>query len=372
MAEALARVLPFKNRRERQRFSPDQAREVARAYLANSQEDRPVEVSAAVLGDPDSLLALCAEIRERCDAEPAVVYREASSVYQWLKGSDKSLGLFDERDYFLGETALAAGNAARLLGKRDEAEVWFDRAEAGFRHTVNPAPLLASVSYARLTLHYDRRQYERVFEVVPSVADSFRRLQMRRERLKCEFLEAMALKESSRTAEALAKLEGMRADSELSAEPKLEAFVMIHSSELLASMGRYAEAVGCLSQVANRDVIRTQPLLAGALASTLAETFRQQGKLTEAAEALQRATEEYAAAGMRTLEAYLRILLAETLIALSRHREAEWHIAAALPTIEEQEMRTEGVAAVALLRESVRARRADPVALQKVREHLQK
>jgi len=371
MPEATGRVLTFRARREPQHSSVEESRSAARSYLATPREDRTEEMTETLLADPDCFLAICAEIKDRCDAEPAIIWEEARTLYSWLKESQKSLGLFDERDYFLGECALTAGSASRHLGKRDEAEVWFDRAEAGFRHTVNPAPLLAGVSYARLALFYDKRQYERVFELVPSLTESFRRLNMSRERLKCDFLEAMTLKESSRLAEALAKLQSMRDDVALTAEPKMEAFVMLHTGELLSSTNRHAEAIACLEQVATREVVRTQPLLAAHLSTAMAVAFREQGMLAQAAETFRGAAEKYAAAGMSTLEAYLRIVLAETLIALSRFREAEWQIAAALPTIEEQKMVPEGFAAVGLLRESVRQRRANPEALRDLRERLQ-
>ena len=69
--------------------------------------------------------------------------------------------------------------------------------------------------------------------------------------------------------------------------------------------------------------------------------------------------------------AYVRLFLAETLIALNCSREAEQEILAALPTIEEQKMVPEGLAAVALLKESVRRRKTDRNALRELREHLQ-
>jgi hypothetical protein len=166
-------------------------------------------------------------------------------------------------------------------------------------------------------------------------------------------------------------LQSIRGDDALAAEPKMEAFVMLHTGELLSSGGRHAEALSCLKQVAAREVVRTQPLLAAHLNTAMAVAFREQGMLSQAAEAFHSAAEQYAAVRMSTLEAYLRIVLAETLIALSRHREAEWQIAAALPTIEEQRMVPEGFAAVNLLRESVRRRDTDRKALGSLREHLQ-
>ncbi len=344
---------------------------MARSFLAVDHDERTEEQIDSTLTNPDCFLAICAELKARCDAEPGPVFDEASRLYRWVESSSLSLGLFDERDYFLGETALAAGNAARQLGKRDEAECWYELAEAGFRHTVNPAPLMANVAYARLTLHYDRRQYQRVFDLLPSLTTSFRKLGMSRERLKCEFLAAMALKESARTDEAISKLKAMREDVALANEPDLEAFAVLHYGELLSSKGRHAEALSCLSEVSANEASKTQPLISAHLKSAMGEALRQQGLLPQAAAALRGAAEDYAAAGMAALEAYLRIVLAETLIALSRYREAEWQIAAALPTIEEQQMIPEGVAAVNLLRESLGRRQADPKALQQVRQLLQ-
>jgi len=371
MPEA-GRVLPFRVREAaRPVLSAEDSRGQAKAYLATAYEKRTEALIEATLTNADCLLALCAELKERCDSQPALIFDEASRLYRWVESNASSLGLFDERDYFLGEAALAAGGAARLLGKRDEADCWYDLAEAGFRHTVNPGPLLANVAYARLSLYYDRRQYQRVFDLLPSLTASYRKLGMSRERLKCEFLAAMALKECSKTDQALARLQAMRADTDLSLEPDLEVLAVLHYGDLLSAKGQFAEAFDCLSEVSTRPAVKSKPLISAHLKSAMGEALRQQGLLPQAAIALHAAAEEYSAAGMATLEAYLRIVLAETLIALSRHREAEWHIAAALPTVEEQKMVPEAVAAVTLLRESVARRQADPAALRTLREHLQ-
>ena len=130
-------------------------------------------------------------------------------MYEWLKTGRRALGLFDERDYFLGECALTAGSVfQRLWGSADEgAEIWFDRTEP-FHHTVNSAPLLAIVSYARLALHYDRRQYARVSSWFPSLIQSFRRLSMNRERVKTESSRGDDYTETANLSEALARPTG--------------------------------------------------------------------------------------------------------------------------------------------------------------------
>lgn len=367
----IGRVLRFRSRDPKSVFSAEDSARLAKTFLSTPFHERSRELLDAALSNPDCFLAISADVKARCDSEPLTAFDEAAQLYRWIENGDRSLGLFDERDYFLGECALTAGNAARQLGKREEAESWLDLAEAGFRHTVNPAPLLANVAYARLALHYDRRQYQRVFDLVPSLTMSFRKLGMNRERLKCEFLTAMTLKESSQVDEALAKLQSMRGDEALAGEPGLKVFVLLHCGELFCASGKYEEAVSCLREVSESQSQRPEPLVTAHLKGIMAEAFRQQGLLRQAAEAYHAAAEDYSAAGMATLEAYLRIVLAETLVVLGRHREAEWQIAAALPTIEEQGMVPEGFAAAALLRESIKQRKGDFSALRQLREHLQ-
>jgi hypothetical protein len=106
---------------------------------------------------------------------------------------------------------------------------------------------------------------------------------MTRERLKCEFLAAMALKESSRIDESLAKLQAMRADLELTTEPDLEAFAVLHYGELLSAKGRFAEAFECLSEVSTRTAAKNNPLISAHLKSAMGEALRQQDLLPQAA-----------------------------------------------------------------------------------------
>ena len=116
--------------------------------------------------------------------------------------------------------------------------------------------------------------------------------------------------------------------------------------------------------------LTSQPLVAAHLKVAAAEYLRCQNSLGLAAELLRGAVGDYLALEMATFVAYYRVLLAETLIALSRNREAEWEILAALPTIESECMVPEGFAALSLLRESVRRRAADVSALREVKERL--
>jgi len=59
------------------------------------------------------------------------------------------------------------------------------------------------------------------------------------------------------------------------------------------------------------------------------------------------------------------------LLETGRTAEAELEIRAALPTIEREKMVPEGFAAIAILNESVRQRKANPKALGELRQYLQ-
>jgi tetratricopeptide (TPR) repeat protein len=364
-----AKVLQFPQPPRRRALSSAEAAGIAHRYLDVSLGDRSADLVAETLSDPDVLLAIVSKLRSMADASPRQVAVEAIGIYQWLLDRD-SLGLFDERDYFLGESALLAGSALRLLGRRDAAELWLDRSEAAFRHVVDPGPALANVAYARLTLHYDCGRYDRTLELLPSLIQSFLKLNMEREALKCRFLEAVSLKDVSRTAEAQRKLETMADDPAVARDNGIHGLILLNLGDLSTQRGETRKALPLYQQALPLLQASNQRFAVAHLEGLIGETLRAEGRLSAAVESFRAAIADYAMLGMETFVAYLRVVLSETLIALSRHREAEWEIMAALPTIEQQKMVPEGFAAVALLRESVKRRQADPHALRELREHL--
>ena len=244
------------------------------------------------------------------------------------------------------------------------------RAEAAFRHIVNPAPQLANISYARLTLHYDSGRYDRALELLPSLTQSFAKLDMDREALKCRFLEAMTLKNSSRTAESLEKLEAMANEPGLTKDTGLYGLVLVNLGDLSTQNGNTRDGLAFYQKALPLLQSSGQGFALAHLKALIGEALRAEGNLIAAAQSFRDSIADYVAMEMATWVAYLRIVLSETLIALSRNREAEWEILAALPTIEEQRMVPEGFAAIALLRESVKRREADPEALRELRNYL--
>jgi tetratricopeptide (TPR) repeat protein len=366
-----ARVLRFPARTAAIGLSVAEALRLACSYLAVPIEGRGEDFRTANLSNPDILAALCDFLREQANRLPALVEVEASDLYSWLSTRKSSVGLLDESDYFLGEMALLAGNASRHVGKREDAERWLDRADASFRHTVNAGPQLARASYARLALRFDMERYDDVIEFLPSVSLAFQRLGMADDAAKCHFLEAVTLKELGREEEAASSLEELIGVLEGRREGALRGAALVNLGDIRSSQGNFGLAIGLYRQAMPLLQAAKRYSLLADLKAMLGETLRRNGHIAASLESYREAVKDNLELGMVTRAAYLRILLAGVLLEAGRSREAEWEILAALPTIDEQRMVPEGFAAVALLRESVRQRKTDPVALRELREHLQ-
>ena len=366
----LGRVLEFRPRASAPLASRAEAVAAATEYLACTAEERNERLEATY-GNADILMAVCGLLKNRLNEDPAGVLTEAQSIHSWVSSRQDGIGFFDERDYFLGESSLLAGCATRLIGDRSDAELWLDRADAAYRHTINPTPNLARVSYIRLTLRYDMRRYREVLELVPSVALTFEKLGIYSELVKCWLLEAMSLKELGLGPQAALRFESLIGRAEFASETTFRAIAMLNLGNLRSDEGQldralraYQEALPILSVLNNRTALAD-------LKGMVGDTLRKLGQLGPAIVAYREAVEEYVGIGMKTRVAYLRVLTAEALLEAGRLREAEWEVLAALPTIDEQGMAQEGLAAVALLRESVAKRKTDSGALALVRQHLQ-
>jgi tetratricopeptide (TPR) repeat protein len=365
-----ARILRFPGRPSKARSAAD-AQSAARDYLSISAENRAPINEDALYGDLDILLALCGQLREMANSDPKSVLAEAERVFAWVSRQGTSLGYFDERDYFLGESALLSGIACRQLGDKAATELWLDRADASYRHTINPAPSLARVAYARLTMRYDMGRYTDVLELLPSVALSFEKLGLYSELGKCHFLEAMSLMQLGRSSEAVPRLQTLVSGPEFRSEEALRGQAMMSLGNIHSDEGDQEQALA-VYKTAQPLLERGQRYAALAdMKAAVAETLRRLGRIAAAVEAYRETVIDYVRLGMQTRVAYVRVVLAEALLEAGRPREAEWELLAAFPTINEQQMVPEGFAAVVLLQESVRQRKTDPQALSELRQYLQ-
>jgi tetratricopeptide (TPR) repeat protein len=350
-------------------MSPEEAQEQGSQYLAVPIPDRAEGVVKNALGHPDVVMAICRELRGIWDCDAPRAAEEAIFAYRWVDSTEQ-FGVFDERDYFRGELALIAGGACRHLGRLDEAETWLDRSDAAFSVTVNPAPNLANVRYARVALHYARSKYQHVIDLGPDLVDTFDRLGMTREALKAGLVYALALRCVGQAEECLLVLGKLSSRVTDGSAPEVVALIKLHQGEQLLALGCVAEA-GRALQEGTRLVDASKPSLQLAyLHAVLGEALQIEGRRSEASAAYRAAAATYKELSMPGWEAYMRLTLAENLLAEGEHRQAEWEVLAAIPAIDEQRLAPHAKMAIEILARSVQARRTDPNALAELKSYL--
>ena len=316
------------------------------------------------LDDPERMLSICGCLRDQMDSSPACVRDEAEFFYRFIEKPRRAFGLFDERQYFLGELALIAGTACRHLSRRDEARLWFDRSEAGFRETVSPEPDLCRLAYQRLALRLEERQLEAVLELAAPLAESFKKFGMGEDSLKCHFLEGSALMESARPEEAVGTYQGICESAATLGSKKLLALGytnLTHAYVAMCDPQRAVEAsqkaVVLLNQVGDRiGLAKVQ--------WAIATLLRDQSDLASAIEAYRATRKAFESLGMRADVAALSLVVADLLLETGHEQQAMREILAAMPVIDELKMVPEGVAALSLLRESLRHQRINREALR--------
>jgi tetratricopeptide (TPR) repeat protein len=333
-------------------------------------EDGAISPSFSGLGalNPEELFRFLLYLRDRCDTDPQMVSLGAIRLYRELSANNIQVPS-DLRLFFLGESARLAGATVRNTGVQEEASDWLDVAASHFRVGPNREPELARVSYLRLAILYRLCRFEAVYRSIPALAKSFRDFGMQEDLVKSRILWAASLKSAGECERALAVLEPLRHLKE-ELRPALYAWVLVELGDISQILGDYRKGFEDLEEAARLFRAGEQLLGLADVAAMIGFGLRSQGKLREAAECFQGSQEQYRQLGVRSLEAYAGILLAETYIALGSPHEAERLLLAAVPIFEEQGMIADAVAAVALLRESIRQQKLDPKMLRDLRERL--
>lgn len=351
--------------------TPDDAKRAAELFLGTLPDERRARLDDFHLTESETLLALCQLLDSRMENAPAAVAVDAEFLYRFLESlpPDNGSFLFDELDYYLGEFALLAGGSCRLLMRRDEARQWFDRAEAWFLLTAGATADIARIAYQRLALKTEERQFSEVLRLAPALAKSFKRLMAPEFVLKARYLQAAALMETERFDEALELFRGIAREAQSLGSDRLlssawVAIIQIHAElgDANRALDGTAEATPILRRMNNRVGLAK-------LQWGLSNLLRKQGKIPQALRTLRAAQKEFAEIGMRADVAAAHLVIADLLLELGQEAQAEWEVRAALPVIDELKMVPEGLAAFALLRESVRRRKIDRQALRDVHGH---
>jgi tetratricopeptide (TPR) repeat protein len=343
---------------------PHEGEALAQKVLATPLGDRAQHFTSSQLEDPELLLSICELLQGRLDSAPAVVKAETDFFYRFVESPDRPIGCFDEREFFLGEFALLGGTACRVLAMRPEARRWFDLAETKFACVQSAPSHFARLAYQKLALRAEQRDFEAVLELAPLWGDNLRKLELPDEALKCRFLEAAAWKETERYTEAEEVFGALVREARALGNERLAAIALQNLFQIYAFRGdtRAAlasaqEAGAILSRLKNRIGLAKLQLGLGYL-------LRSQANLAGAIEAYRAAQHQFREIGMRADVAATHLVLADLLLDAGQSAQAEWEIRAALPVIDELQLVPEGIAALSLLRESLRRRQIDRQALR--------
>ena len=360
----------------RRRLSREEGERYAQRVLLTPISERLDKVPALHLDDPEMLLSLLGVLARTCESCPADVLDEASFLYKYLEGLQVRYPadpiLHDEREWYLGEAARVAGTAARFLARRDEAREWLDLSEAWFLATENSAGNVARVTYQRLALRTEERDFSGVLKLLPHLIANFERMSMADDALKGRFLRAAILKEVNRLAEAVEAYGEVIKEAEKLRNESVLATAFVNLALTHCATGNADEAAALAAKASPLLQRLKNHVMLAKLQWTVGFLLRSKGDLPAAIEAYRSAQRGFASISMHADVAAVHLVLADLLLDTGQAGQAEWEIRSALPVIDEYKLVPEGIAALSLLRESVRRRQIDRQALRSLHGYFEK
>jgi hypothetical protein len=146
-------------------------------------------------------------------------------------------------------------------------------------------------------------------------------------------------------------------------------WVLLQAGDIHQICGDHSRAIEELTEAA--QLLREGAQFTGLaeVSATISYVFRSHGMLSQAIELLESSRKDHKRLGMKWNEAYKRMLIAETFLAMGRAHDAEIEIRAALPILEEQAMVADALAAASLLREALQKQKLDERFLGDGRDH---
>jgi len=360
----------------RRRLSREEGEQYAQRVLLTPTSERLEKAHALHLDDPEMLLSLLGVLQKVCEETPKDALEEATFLYRYLENLKVRYPadpiLHDEREWYLGEAARVAGTAARFLARRDEAREWFDLSEAWFLATENSASNVARVTYQRLALRTEDRDFLGVMKLLPHLIANFERMSMTHDALKGRFLQAAILKELNRLPEAVEAYGEVINEAEEIKNERILGTAYVNLALTHCALGNADEAATLVAKATPLLVRAKNNVTLAKLQWTVGFLLRSKGNFPAAIEAYGSAQRQFAAIDMHADVAAVHLVLADLLLDAGQAAQAEWEIRSAFPIIEEYKLVPEGVAALSLLRESVRRRQIDRQALRALHGYFEK
>ncbi len=317
-------------------------------------------------GDVNEIREILRRLTELTTVYPRLVSELTSTLDEFLRLTRCRIGLLDDKEFLKAQVALVGAMAGRQLGRWDVAESGYGTAVAGFRKTADTADK-SRVDVERLALLYVRQENDIVCQSAPDV---IKNTAIERDVIKAKLILASSLLNLERPHEAEQVLGSALEEPAVEQEPCLKACLLTKLGLALSYEGKDWEAMEKFGAAGVLLSSFQYPLFSADLTVAIGEHLGRRGGLREAAALYEMGRKEYLRVGEAQMVGYVSVLIAEAMILLGRHEEAQAELIVALPVIEKFDLRREAIAAVALLREAIGKRRTDVKTIQALREHL--
>ncbi len=344
-----------------------------RQFLALEPEERSPGLMRRFLSEWPVLLAACDRLERERNRSPKLVESDALSLYLWLSSCPAQVGKQSElREYFLAYAALRVTTSLQYLGGDAHWNEWFARTNAHVERANGAEPLRQLVRFAHLSYLHVKGEPSIVLESIGEVIRRFQELGMTDRELSARFLESMALKDIGRLDEALIKLLEVRTMAASIADDLVLGLALAQSSQIHSELGESAKAEELAFEALPISLRSGCPWAVADVQAGLGEVLRNQADFERSIQGYRAGVAILQRAGMNAKVAYIRVILAESLLLAGRHDESAVEILNALPTIERECLNKEAVAAIAILREAMRRHSSDSGALRTLQASLQR
>jgi tetratricopeptide (TPR) repeat protein len=341
-------------------------------FLALGAEGMSEQLMLRFLSDPAVLLTVLVKLRSSINNWPSIGLQSALSLERWLSDAKELPYSREERSYFQCDARLTVAICLKHAGRYREAHAWLELAHESCRAAKRPECLNATVQFVRWAIAYETRRFDEAAAGAGELATQFEQFGNPTYVARCRYLEGLALKEQGKDDEAIRAFELVALSDHTNVEQWMRGMAHLGLAEICARRSEFEGATSHLGEAWGLIRQRTSVHALAYFHSISAEVQRGHGDLRGAISAYRTAVATYEKAGMEGMAAYVRVILAETLLADGQETASASEIVVALPTIERLSLFQEGIAAVALLRESLRRPTADREAVRRLRIELQR
>ncbi len=336
-------------------------------FLDASSSGRSEELNTAFLLDAENLLGVCALLKERRNGDPSTVLSEAVSLFKWVDRNLLPSSFCDERSYFLSQFATTISVCWRWLGELDREDDWLRIAEQWNERTVEPRTGRAELCLMRLIRLHHGGELGAAIAEIPRLQSELLSLGMVTPLAKSDLFWGNCLKMIGDPKGSVVPLKRAIESPALEARPALRAHAFNILADSYAVLGDFDRSRVCSRSAWELLRCSGDHAALAHLQQTVGGRLLLEGRLLMAAQAFREARESYEILGLKSWAAYAGLLLAEVLLSLGEERQAADLVVDVLPTLD---WRPNTVAAVALLRESIRRQKLDPKALRDVADYL--